>query len=109
MRLDLTSGAVSSYFTSFGNRVEILGFDSSSNPVVAVATSTTYTVRAGSSTVYSAASGEPNPWGPGVADANGTWLGSPAGTIWLLPAGGGPLRRTAETGLRPALVAGTCA
>jgi hypothetical protein len=109
MRLDLTSGAVSSYFTSFGNRVEILGFDSSSNPVVAVATSTTYTVRAGSSTVYSAASGEPNPWGPGVADANGTWLGSPAGIIWLLPAGGGPLRRTAETGLRPALVAGTCA
>ncbi len=108
MRLDLTSGAVSSYFTSFGNRVEILGFDSSLRPIVAVASSATYTVRAGSSTVYSAAFGEPNPWGPAVTDGNGTWLGSPAGTIWLLTPGAAQLRRTAESGLRPALVAGTC-
>jgi hypothetical protein len=108
LRLDLTSGAVSNVFTSFGNRVEILGFDSSSNPVLSVANATNYTVRAGANSVYSAAFGELNPVGPAVADANGLWLGSPAGSIWLLPPGGAQLRRAAETGLHPALVAGTC-
>jgi hypothetical protein len=107
VRLDLASGTVTTVFTSFGNRVEILGLDASSNPVVAVAGAATYEVRVGSANVYSAPGGEANPIGPALADANGLWLGSVQGTIWLQPPGGAP-RKVAETGLRPAFVAGTC-
>lgn len=108
LKLDLASGAITTYFSSPGNSVQILGLDASNNPVIGITSATSYSVRLGTSAIFSGPPADTNPGGPLVVDSHGVWFGSQSGRIWLFPAGG-PLQKMADSSTPGGFPAAGCA
>jgi hypothetical protein len=105
-RLDLATGAATTYDSEPGREVQILGVQGA-DPVLAITDGASYTVKVAGAVLYSGPVGAANPSAPVVADAGTIWLGSQAGAIWRSD-GGAAAREVGMTGLVGVQVAGTC-
>ena len=115
VRLDVTTGAVTPVVTVNGATVEVLGLDTSGNPIVSANTSTSYSVRLTPSNtqIFSGPAFDNSPASTGdpltaLADATGIWFSSIAGQIWHYGPGDTVLQAVSATGLGFPALAGPC-
>jgi hypothetical protein len=103
-KLDLKSGAVSDA-GAYQGTTQVLGATASA-PLVAVASNGTYTIYAGTSSVFTGAPGDADPTGPAAIDGSVVWFGSRAGAIWRWD-GSGSVARVASVNFA-VVIAGGC-
>jgi len=104
-KLDLHSGSVSDV-GAYQGATQVLGATGTA-PLVAVTSGASYTVYAGSASIYAGAPGDGNPAGPVAVDGSVVWFGSRAGAVWRW-AGSGSTARVASVPFGAVLIAGGC-
>jgi hypothetical protein len=104
-KLDLHSGAATDVNT-FQGTTQVLGA-TASVPLVAVTNGNTYTVYAGTTSVFMSAPDATNPTGPAATDGAVVWFGSRGGVVWRWD-GSGSIARVASVNFGAVVIAGGC-
>jgi len=121
VRLDLGTGAISTWYYAPGNFIWILGLDAGGLPIVGQATKTSYSVvlTAIRTVIYWGSAGVPPgstapvrlpepdaPFKVAISDSHGVWIASRSGAIWLYRSGA--LTMIARLGFTEPGLAGAC-
>jgi hypothetical protein len=104
-KLDLHTGAVSDA-GAYQGTTQVLGA-TATVPLVAVTSGSTYTVYAGTASVFSGAPGDADPVGPVAVDGSVVWFGSRGGAVWRWD-GNGSVARVASVPFGAVVIAGGC-